>query len=274
VLDVNRPGPDYSLRWPRELFVQEASVLGATAGEGHLERSGRMAADRGLRVHQAGERLPQSTTKSTWTDQDAGRQGAAHLHQPALFLQALIGAAPRLPEQTTPRLYYAARHGRQPTAPLASSRPDPAAARRDWLIAIASLRRNGYLADVPRGRSAGRSGLFSGGHFCLDIWQLRRLGLVGDTGLFVSGVIGVGKSSLGKTIVTRDSVFGRPFVVPCDIRGEWVPVVQALEGTVLRLGPACRTGSTPWRCPPGRRASARRSGGWPCAPTGRNCSSR
>ena len=26
-------------------------------------------------------------------------------------------------------------------------------------------------------------------------------------------------------------------MVPCDIRGEWVPVVQAVDGTVLRLGP-------------------------------------
>lgn len=79
--------------------------------------------------------------------------------------------------------------------------------------------------------------LFSGGHFCPDPWQLRKLGLVGDTGFFISGVIGSAKSSLAKTMVTRHSDFGRPFVVPCDIRGEWVPVVQAVEGTVLRLGP-------------------------------------
>ena len=79
--------------------------------------------------------------------------------------------------------------------------------------------------------------LFSGGHFCLDPWQLRSRGLVGDTGLFISGTIGVGKSALGKTIVTRDTVFGRPFVVPCDIRGEWVSVVRAVQGSVLRLGP-------------------------------------
>jgi len=79
--------------------------------------------------------------------------------------------------------------------------------------------------------------LFSGGHFCPDPWVLRRLGLIGDTGLFICGVIGSGKSSLAKTMVTRHSDFGRPFVVPCDIRGEWVPVVQAVGGTVLRLGP-------------------------------------
>lgn len=79
--------------------------------------------------------------------------------------------------------------------------------------------------------------LFSGGHFCPDPWVLRRLGLVGDTGLFISGVIGSAKSSLAKTMATRHVDFGRPFVVPCDIRGEWVPVVQAVDGTVLRLGP-------------------------------------
>jgi hypothetical protein len=79
--------------------------------------------------------------------------------------------------------------------------------------------------------------LFSGGHFCPDPWQLRRLGLAGDTGVFISGVIGSGKSSLAKTMVTRHTDFGRPFVVSCDIRGEWVPVAQAVDGTVLRLGP-------------------------------------
>jgi len=79
--------------------------------------------------------------------------------------------------------------------------------------------------------------LFSGGHFCPDPWRLRKLGRIGDTGIFISGVIGSGKSALAKTIVTRHADFGRPFVVPCDIRGEWVPVVQAVDGTVLRLGP-------------------------------------
>ena len=50
MLDVTRPGPDYTLRWPRELFVQEA--LGVADGpnpgdEGRLERPGRVAVDRG-----------------------------------------------------------------------------------------------------------------------------------------------------------------------------------------------------------------------------------
>jgi hypothetical protein len=96
-----------------------------------------------------------------------------------------------------------------------------------------------WMAGRPlpvTGQLVGRD-LFSGGLFCFDPWQLRRLGRIGDTGVFISGVIGVGKSAAAKTIVVRDTVFGRPFVVPCDIRGEWVPVVQAVGGTVLRLGP-------------------------------------
>ena len=94
--------------------------------------------------------------------------------------------------------------------------------------------------------------LFSGGHFCPDPWQLRRLGRIGDTGIFISGVIGSGKSSLAKTIVTRHADFGRPFVVPCDIRGEWVPVVRPSTAPCCGWARECRTGSTPWPCPRNR----------------------
>ena len=79
--------------------------------------------------------------------------------------------------------------------------------------------------------------IISGGLWCLDGWEQRKLGRVGDTGIFISGVIGSGKSAAAKSLVIRHGGFGRPFVVPADIRGEWVPVAQAVDGLVLRLGP-------------------------------------
>lgn len=79
--------------------------------------------------------------------------------------------------------------------------------------------------------------VFAGGLFCVDLWLLRVLGLVGDTGMVISGVIGSGKSACAKTLALRNLVFGRPFVVPCDIRGEWVPIVNAVGGEVIELGP-------------------------------------
>ncbi|WP_433264900.1 hypothetical protein ACQPZF_36415 [Actinosynnema sp. CS-041913] len=78
---------------------------------------------------------------------------------------------------------------------------------------------------------------FSGSPFCFDPWRLYSLGLLHDAGIFIAGVIGSGKSALAKSLCTRGVAFGRRFAVPGDIRGEWVPVVQALGGRVLRLGP-------------------------------------
>lgn len=79
--------------------------------------------------------------------------------------------------------------------------------------------------------------IYAGGLFCVDLWRLRSLGLVGDTGMAITGVIGSGKSSCAKTFALRNLVFGRPFIVPADIRGEWVPVVEAVGGDVIQLGP-------------------------------------
>lgn len=96
-----------------------------------------------------------------------------------------------------------------------------------------------WLAGKPltaRGPVFGRE-LLSGGLWCFDGWEQRKLKEVGDTGIFISGVIGSGKSAAAKSIVGRHLAFGRPFAVPADIRGEWVPLAEAVGGKVLRLGP-------------------------------------
>lgn len=153
MLDVARPGPDYTLRWPRELFAQEARAI--LAAQPVLIKGAWTDQVEWLLIEAFPSSTPVtdfrgSTTKSTWTDQNAGRAAKVlpYLHQPGPFMQALIDATPRLPEQATPRPYYAARHGQQPVEPAIASHPDTTAARRDWLIAISSLRRNGYLAHI------------------------------------------------------------------------------------------------------------------------------
>lgn len=96
-----------------------------------------------------------------------------------------------------------------------------------------------WLAGRPSpiaGPVWGRDAL-SGALYGIDPWDGRRRGVVDDSGIWISGVIGSGKSAGAKSLVLRHTAFGRPFVVPGDIRGEWVPVARAVGGTVLTLGP-------------------------------------
>ncbi|WP_211229397.1 YbaK/EbsC family protein [Nakamurella lactea] len=96
-----------------------------------------------------------------------------------------------------------------------------------------------WLAGRPlpaRGPIFGRE-ILSGGLWHIDPWEHRKLQRVGDCGIFISGVIGSGKSAAAKSLVLRHGGFGRPFVVPADLRGEWVPVAEAVGGKVMRLGP-------------------------------------
>ncbi|MFD0405345.1 ATP-binding protein [Kitasatospora sp. NPDC127116] len=53
----------------------------------------------------------------------------------------------------------------------------------------------------------------------------------------VAGVIGQGKSALAKSIALRSTAFGYRVYVPCDPKGEWTSVAQAVGGTAIALGP-------------------------------------
>ncbi|MHB6911341.1 VirB4 family type IV secretion system protein [Streptomyces sp. DB-54] len=55
--------------------------------------------------------------------------------------------------------------------------------------------------------------------------------------VLLAGVIGQGKSALAKSIALRSVAFGYRIYVPCDPKGEWTPVAQALGGTSVALGP-------------------------------------
>ncbi|MBJ7004868.1 ATP-binding protein [Streptomyces sp. CRPSP2-6A1] len=55
--------------------------------------------------------------------------------------------------------------------------------------------------------------------------------------VLLAGVIGQGKSALAKSFALRSIAFGYRVYVPCDPKGEWTPVAQALGGTLVALGP-------------------------------------
>lgn len=63
-----------------------------------------------------------------------------------------------------------------------------------------------------------------------------RTGLVSNTGVWVQGQPGIGKSSITKRMLTGLVGFGMRAVVPGDVKGEYTALVTALGGSVWRLG--------------------------------------
>ncbi len=61
-------------------------------------------------------------------------------------------------------------------------------------------------------------------------------GLISNTGVWVQGQPGIGKSSITKRLITGLVGFGMRALIPGDIKGEYTPLVEALGGTVWRLG--------------------------------------
>ncbi|MFF0740581.1 ATP-binding protein [Streptomyces sp. NPDC004111] len=55
--------------------------------------------------------------------------------------------------------------------------------------------------------------------------------------VLLAGVIGQGKSALAKSFALRSVAHGYRVYVPCDPKGEWTAVAQALGGTSIALGP-------------------------------------
>lgn len=78
--------------------------------------------------------------------------------------------------------------------------------------------------------------LYSGGSFCFDPWVLYRQGVITNPNVLLAGVIGVGKSSLAKSLIARSIAFGRRAYIPGDPKGEWTPVAHAVGGQAIALG--------------------------------------
>ena len=78
--------------------------------------------------------------------------------------------------------------------------------------------------------------LFGGGSFCYDPFELYAAGVLTDPNMILLGHIGRGKSSLVKTYILRQQVFGRRAAV-MDPKGEYGDLAAALGVTPLRLSP-------------------------------------
>jgi len=78
--------------------------------------------------------------------------------------------------------------------------------------------------------------LFGGGSFCYDPFELYAQGVLTDPNMILLGHIGRGKSSLVKTYILRQQVFGRKAAV-MDPKGEYGDLAAALGVTPLRLSP-------------------------------------
>ena len=85
---------------------------------------------------------------------------------------------------------------------------------------------------VPIGLDA-----YSGTTAAFDPWHLYRTGRLTNPNVLLAGVIGQGKSALAKSLAVRAIPFGIQAYVPCDVKGEWVDVAEAVDGAVvLRVG--------------------------------------
>lgn len=88
---------------------------------------------------------------------------------------------------------------------------------------------------APRGVPIGRH-MHTAEPVGLDPSEWLRAGLVTNTGLWVQGQPGVGKSTVIKRLLTGLTAFGFMAVVPGDVKGEYSALVEALGGTVWRVG--------------------------------------
>ncbi|MFF1819757.1 ATP-binding protein [Kribbella sp. NPDC058245] len=89
------------------------------------------------------------------------------------------------------------------------------------------------------------SDVFSGGSFVYDPWVLYQDRLITNPNVLLAGVIGSGKSSTAKALITRSLALGHKAYVPCDPKGEWTSVAEAMGGATIKLGPGLPTRLNP-----------------------------
>ena len=147
---------------------------------------------------------------------------------------------------------------------VAAARPDPAAEHRGrpvpraWGWPVRGGGRAGHVEAGARytGTTSQLCGLFPfaisagatvvgvpvGRHLHtaepvgLDPAAWLRTGLVSNTGVWVQGQPGIGKSSITKRLLTGLVGYGMAAVIPGDVKGEYTPLIEALGGAVWRIG--------------------------------------
>ena len=87
------------------------------------------------------------------------------------------------------------------------------------------------VAGVPIGRH-----MHTAEPVGLDPAGWLRTGLVSNTGVWVQGQPGIGKSSITKRLLVGLVGFGMTAVIPGDVKGEYTPLIEALGGAVWRIG--------------------------------------
>jgi hypothetical protein len=85
-----------------------------------------------------------------------------------------------------------------------------------------------------RGSYIGRD--LYGGSFCFDAFALYAEGVLSNPNVLVIGAVGSAKSSLVKTFLLRQAVFGRQAWI-VDPKGEYGPLARALGSEPIRLAP-------------------------------------
>ncbi|MEU9064689.1 ATP-binding protein [Streptomyces sp. NPDC048430] len=134
-------------------------------------------------------------------------------------------------------------------APLypSSGRPGPASARQNRLKLPAHRMTTAVAAGaypfLAEG-GLGAEGIYIGrdvhaeASFVFDPFALYgKVEGFTNPNLLLAGVIGQGKSALAKSFALRSVAFGYRVYVPCDPKGEWTPVSEALGGRSVALGP-------------------------------------
>lgn len=84
---------------------------------------------------------------------------------------------------------------------------------------------------VPVGRH-----MLTGETVALELLAWARAGLITNTGAFLLGQPGTGKSTIAKRLCTGCAGFGMPPFIPADVKGEYTALVEHLDGQVVRVG--------------------------------------
>src|SRR6266545_3285720 len=87
------------------------------------------------------------------------------------------------------------------------------------------------MLGVPIGRH-----MLWGEVMCLDPMEWLRAGLVTNPGMFLLGQPGVGKSSLGKRLITGLTGYGTHALILGDTKPDYTRLVENLGGQVIRVG--------------------------------------